>query len=300
MDFSLSEEQRLLVETARRFVETELIPLEQEVEESGRLDAGDRARDLREVAGARAVRRSTSRPNTAAAGSRAVDTCLVEEQFGRTTDILIRRALRQCLRGAARRQRGAEESAGCCPRCTASACSRLLHRARAGSDAAGIKTRARRDGDGWVLYGPEDLHQRRRVSRISSWSRRSPIPAAGARGISLFIVDKDMPGFTVGRDQPMMGLRGTQPCRAVLRRRAARAGTPARRRRQRAASRLRDARAHPAGADRRARRRQGHAHLRHDDRPMRASASSSARRSASSSWCSRCSPTRRSRSRRRG
>ena len=34
-------------------------------------------------------------------------------------------------------------------------------------------------------------------------------PAAGARGISLFLVDKDMPGVSVGRDQPMMGLRGT-------------------------------------------------------------------------------------------
>jgi acyl-CoA dehydrogenase len=34
-------------------------------------------------------------------------------------------------------------------------------------------------------------------------------PAAGAKGISLFILDKGMPGFTVGRDQPMMGLAGT-------------------------------------------------------------------------------------------
>jgi len=34
-------------------------------------------------------------------------------------------------------------------------------------------------------------------------------PAAGAKGISLFLVDKGAPGFTVGRDQPMMGLTGT-------------------------------------------------------------------------------------------
>jgi acyl-CoA dehydrogenase len=34
-------------------------------------------------------------------------------------------------------------------------------------------------------------------------------PDAGARGISTFILDKGVPGFTIGRDQPMMGLRGT-------------------------------------------------------------------------------------------
>ena len=34
-------------------------------------------------------------------------------------------------------------------------------------------------------------------------------PSKGAKGISLFIVDKGMPGFTIGRDQPMMGLAGT-------------------------------------------------------------------------------------------
>jgi acyl-CoA dehydrogenase len=34
-------------------------------------------------------------------------------------------------------------------------------------------------------------------------------PTAGVHGISTFIVEKGMTGFTIGRDQPMMGLRGT-------------------------------------------------------------------------------------------
>jgi acyl-CoA dehydrogenase len=38
MDFGLSDEQQLLVGTVRRFVEGELIPLEDEIEASGRLD----------------------------------------------------------------------------------------------------------------------------------------------------------------------------------------------------------------------------------------------------------------------
>jgi len=34
-------------------------------------------------------------------------------------------------------------------------------------------------------------------------------PEKGHRGISMFLLDKGTPGFTVGRDQPMMGIRGT-------------------------------------------------------------------------------------------
>ena len=45
MDFALSDEQKLLIGTARRFVASELIPLEQEVEEKRALDPA-KARDL--------------------------------------------------------------------------------------------------------------------------------------------------------------------------------------------------------------------------------------------------------------
>ena len=45
MDFALSEEQRMLVETARKFVRTELIPLEGELERTRQLDPAT-ARDI--------------------------------------------------------------------------------------------------------------------------------------------------------------------------------------------------------------------------------------------------------------
>ena len=69
MDFALSEEQRLLVETARRFVRTELMPLEGELEQHAR------ARPRQGAPSSRSRRRlastpSTSRPNTAAAACR--------------------------------------------------------------------------------------------------------------------------------------------------------------------------------------------------------------------------------------
>jgi acyl-CoA dehydrogenase len=78
----------------------------------------------------------------------------------------------------------------------------------AGSDAAGIATRAVRDAEGWRLHGAKHF-----ISDIeaSDYFMVTAVtdPEAGHRGISVFIVDKELTGFTIGRTQPMMGIRGT-------------------------------------------------------------------------------------------
>jgi acyl-CoA dehydrogenase len=78
----------------------------------------------------------------------------------------------------------------------------------AGSDAAGIKTRATAEGSAWRLSGQKHFIS---DSDFSDFFVVSAVtdPDKGARGISLFLVDKDAPGFAVGREQPMMGQRGT-------------------------------------------------------------------------------------------
>ena len=207
MDFALSDEQRMLVETVRRFVATELIPLEDEVEAKGELDP----------AVAKAIRAKSQELGLFAlnipaeyggGGLSAVDMCLVEEQFGHTTDVLIRRAFgnvyevllvgsdEQKKRWLEPAVRG-ELSYGV-----------AFTEPGAGSDAAGIKTRAVRDGDGWILNGNKHFISDGLYSNFFVVSTVTD-PTAGARGISMFIVEKGMPGFSIGRDQPMMGLRGT-------------------------------------------------------------------------------------------
>jgi len=74
----------------------------------------------------------------------------------------------------------------------------------AGSDAAGISTRAERTTAGWHLNGAKHFISDAAVSDFFIVSART-----GEREISLFLVDKELPGFTLGPDQPMMGLRGT-------------------------------------------------------------------------------------------
>src|ERR1043165_6503695 len=91
MDFALSEQQRLLVETVRSFVRAELIPLEQEVADKGALDPA-KARTIFEKSKALGLYAINIPAECGGGGLSAVDTCLAEEQFGHTTDILIRRA----------------------------------------------------------------------------------------------------------------------------------------------------------------------------------------------------------------
>ncbi|MGB2411544.1 MAG: acyl-CoA dehydrogenase family protein, partial [Candidatus Puniceispirillaceae bacterium] len=91
MDFSLTEEQRLLVTTIRGFVDDELRPLEAEVEEAGHLadDVAARIRARSQSLGLYAVNIPTE---YGGGGLSVLDWMIAEEQFGRTSDILIRRA----------------------------------------------------------------------------------------------------------------------------------------------------------------------------------------------------------------
>ncbi len=207
IDFTPSEESRLLVETVRRFVETELRPLEEEVEAKGYLEP-ETAGELLAKSRALGLFAMNIPSELGGGGLGAVDLCLVEEQAGTTKDILIRRAFGNVyevlLAGdEAQRERWLLPSVR-----GKRVYSIAMTEPEAGSDAAGIKTRAVRDGSGWRLDGHKHFVSDGAFSDFFVVSAVTE-PEAGARGISLFLVDKGLAGFTVGRDQPMMGLRGT-------------------------------------------------------------------------------------------
>jgi acyl-CoA dehydrogenase len=84
-------------------------------------------------------------------------------------------------------------------------CAISITESGAGSDAAGIKTHAKRNDQGqWVLNGSKHF-----ISD-GDWSDFFLVSAkTGDKEISIFMVDKGLAGFTVGKDQKMMGLRGT-------------------------------------------------------------------------------------------
>ena len=207
MDFSLSEEQHLLVSSIRGFIESELRPLEEDIEKTGRLadDVASKIRVKSQELGLYAVNIPTK---YGGGGLSVLDWMIAEEQFGRTSDILVRRAFGNVyeilLEGT-----DAQIETYLIPAVRGDRTfSVAFTEPEAGSDAAAIKTRAVRKNDGWVLNGSKHFISDGLYSDFFIVTAVTN-PDAGARGISTFILDKGLTGFTVGRDQPMMGLKGT-------------------------------------------------------------------------------------------
>lgn len=207
MDFSLTHEQTLLVDTVRSFIKDELSPHEDRLETTGELPE-NLARDIFEKSNALGLYAMNVPLEHGGGGLSAFETMLVEEQFGQTTDILIRRAFGNVYEVLLSCE-GSQVDRWLTPAVQGErVCSIAFTEPGAGSDAAGIKTRAVRKDGKWVLNGMKHFISDGAVSDFFVVTAVTD-PTKGHRGISMFLVDKGMAGFTVGRDQPMMGLRGT-------------------------------------------------------------------------------------------
>ena len=85
----------------------------------------------------------------------------------------------------------------------------------AGSDVKAIRTSARRDGAHWVLDGTK-MFITNGVHADLVFVAAKTEPAAGAKGISMFIVEKGMAGFSVGRALDKMGWRSSDTAELVF------------------------------------------------------------------------------------
>ncbi len=90
-----------------------------------------------------------------------------------------------------------------------------LSEAGSGSDAFGLATRARDDGDHFVLNG--------RKLWITNGNEANLLivfatvnPDAGYRGITAFLVERGMTGFTVGKKEDKLGIRASSTCELIL------------------------------------------------------------------------------------
>jgi len=207
MEFQLSDEQSLLVSTLRRFIGIELHPLEDIVEQTGELAVEDAERILKNSRDLGFYAMNIPEQH-GGGGLSTLDWMLVEEQFGYTTDILIRRAfgnVYEILLAGTPEQQERWLLPSVKGRRTFSI---AFTEPEAGSDAASIRTTARREGDTWILSGQKCFISDAHFSDFFVVTAVTDQEAAH-RGISTFIVDKGLEGFTIGPDQPMMGLRGT-------------------------------------------------------------------------------------------
>ena len=95
-----------------------------------------------------------------------------------------------------------------------SLCSFALSEPGAGSDAAALQTRARRDGDSWILSGRKNFITHANVADLMTVFARAD--SGAAREITAFLVTRDDPGWVVDRIEHKMGLRGSPTCSVAL------------------------------------------------------------------------------------
>jgi butyryl-CoA dehydrogenase len=84
-----------------------------------------------------------------------------------------------------------------------------------GSDAAAMRTSARRDGDHWILNGTKNFITNGSLSNVAIVFAQTD-PAQKSKGIAAFIVEKGTPGFSVGKLEKKLGIRGSDTAQLIF------------------------------------------------------------------------------------
>jgi alkylation response protein AidB-like acyl-CoA dehydrogenase len=199
MDFALSDEQRMIVETTRAFVEAELYPHEAEVERTGVL-----RRELVEEVKAKAIAAGLYAANIpeeyGGAGLDTLTWLLYERELGRASYALhwtcvARPSNILCAGTPEQRAR----YLGPCVRGETWDCLAMTE-PEAGSDLRGMRATARQDGTDWILNGTKHFISHADIAGFAiafMASGEEATPRGPRKRITAFFVDKGAPGFTV-------------------------------------------------------------------------------------------------------
>jgi len=215
MDFSLSEEHALFRSTVRDFVNREIRPVAIEWEHSGRYPT-EIVATMKQLG----LFGLTVPEEYGGLGADLITLAIVFEEISRgwmgIAGILGSHSL-SCFMIA---KHGTEEQrAKYLPdlatgeRRTALA----LTEPDAGTDLQGIKTRAIRDGDDYIISGTKMwITNARFADPLPVLVKTDPGAVPAHRGMSVLLVDGGTPGFEVSRDLPKLGYKGTESCEVRL------------------------------------------------------------------------------------
>ncbi len=213
MDFALSPEQEMVVETVRRFVETELYPHEAEVERSGQVP-----RELGEAIKAKVLALGFFAPNlpveVGGGGLDHLTFTLLERELGRASmalsvfwgrpsGILMACDDEQRERYLLPAARGEKFDA------------LAMTEPDAGSDVRGMKCRARADGDDWILNGSKHFISHADVADFAIVfvaTGEEETPRGPKKKITCFLVDRGTPGFEIRPGYDSVSHRGYHNC----------------------------------------------------------------------------------------
>ena len=208
MHFALTDEQRMIQQLAREFASQEIAPLsaQHDREPSFPLQVHAKALEL-------GLLNIALPAEFGGAGLGALEVALVTEQLCRAC-LGIGTAL--CVNALAAEPillaGTSEQKQAWLPRFAAGQfASFALTEPGAGSDAAGIRSTATRDGSDYILNGSKMWISNASLASFFVVFAKTD-PAAGHKGISAFIVERDSPGLTVGEPLGKLGQRAAPTC----------------------------------------------------------------------------------------
>jgi alkylation response protein AidB-like acyl-CoA dehydrogenase len=203
MDFSLTEEQQAIREAFRRLVDDKIAP------RAGDIDAAaEFPRQEFDAVGALGFFGMRYPEEAGGSGHDVVTYCLAVEELARGSLSVAAACTMQSLMGSYFLYRSGNEEIierffkpALAGELVGTIC---FTEPGAGSDLSAIATRARRDGDDWIISGRKSWITSAPVADFFTvWAKTSD------EEISPFLVPRDTPGLTVGRKIPKMGVRAS-------------------------------------------------------------------------------------------
>ena len=196
MDFSLTDEQRSIIDVTRSFVVRELYPHEEEVERTGQVRP-ELAEEIKQKSLKAGLYAANMPEDVGGAGLDTVTWVLFEKELGRANY-----ALHSCI----------GRPSNILLACDGAQKERYLHptvrgerreclamtEPEAGSDLRSMRTRAVRDGDGWTIKGTKHFISHAHESDfVILFAATGPGEKEDAGTMSAFLVDLDTPGLAV-------------------------------------------------------------------------------------------------------
>lgn len=214
MDFLLTQEQEILKESIRNFAEKEIQPLVKESDEKGKWPD-----ELTKKLGEMGLLGIIIPQKYSGVGYSNVDYVIILEEISKVDpSVGLVVAAHNSLCSNHINLFGNEEQKK--KYLTRLACGQTLGawgltEAEAGSDAAALKTRARKEGDYWVLNGSKLFITNGSLAEILVVMAVTD-PEKGKKGISAFILEKGMKGFKPGKKEDKLGVRAADTAELIF------------------------------------------------------------------------------------
>jgi alkylation response protein AidB-like acyl-CoA dehydrogenase len=207
MDFELSDLEAQVVTTARAVARDVVAPAAREGDRSGKFPA----EILRTLASAGLLAVNVPEALGGAGAGPVAYVLALMEIAAADCAVAVTMAVTNMVGEIIARYGTREQAERCCPKLASAewlAGAFALSEPGAGSDSAGMATRAARRGARWLLNGEKQwITSGDRAGVLVTWAKTDA--GAGTKGITAFLVDASTPGLVVGRHEQKMGIRAS-------------------------------------------------------------------------------------------